>query len=55
MKKDSKICLGSWLTRPDHAITEVMAKSGYFDWLTVDIEHSTISINQVEEMIRIME
>ena len=55
MKNNDKVYLGSWLTRPDHAITEVMAKSGYFSWLTIDIEHSTISINQVEEMIRIIQ
>jgi len=55
MKNNDKVYLGSWLTQPDHAITEVMAKSGYFSWLTIDIEHSTISINQVEEMIRIIQ
>lgn len=55
MKNDDRVYFGSWLTRPDHAITEVMAKSGYFSWLTIDIEHSTISINQVEEMMRIIQ
>jgi 2-dehydro-3-deoxyglucarate aldolase len=53
MQNDDKVYLGSWLTRPDQAITEVMAKSGYFSWLAIDIEHSAISISQVEEMIRI--
>ena len=55
MKNNGKVYVGSWLTRPDHAITEVIAKSGYFSWLTIDIEHSTISINQMEEMIRIIQ
>ena len=55
MKNDDEIYLGSWLTRPDHAITETMAKSRYFSWLTIDIEHSTISISQVEQMIRIIQ
>ena len=55
MRNNGKVYLGSWLTRPDHAITEAIAKSGFFSWLTIDIEHSTISINQVEEMIRIIQ
>lgn len=55
MENDDKVYFGSWLTRPDHAIVEVMAKSSYFSWLTIDIEHSPISIHQVEEMIRIVQ
>jgi 2-dehydro-3-deoxyglucarate aldolase len=55
MKNDDRVYWGSWLTRPDPAIAEVMAKSGYFEWLTIDIEHSAISINQVEELIRIIQ
>lgn len=55
MKNNDGVYFGSWLTRPDPAIAEVMAKSGYFSWLTIDIEHSPISINQVEDMIRIIQ
>jgi len=55
MKNDDEVYLGSWLTRPEPAIVEVMAKSGYFSWLTIDIEHSTISISQVEQMLRIIQ
>lgn len=55
MKNNDDVYYGSWLTRPDPAIAEVMAKSGFFSWLTIDIEHSTISINQVEDLIRIIQ
>lgn len=55
MKNNDEVYFGSWLTRPDPAIAEVMAKSGYFSWLTIDIEHSPISINQVEDIIRIIQ
>ena len=55
LKNDQEVYFGSWLTRPDYAIAEVMAKSGYFSWLTIDIEHSPISINQVEDLIRIIQ
>lgn len=53
--KDKKLYLGSWLTRPDLGITEIMAKSDYFDWLTIDIEHSVISLSQMEDMIRVIQ
>ncbi|MDY6894556.1 MAG: aldolase/citrate lyase family protein [Thermotogota bacterium] len=55
MPNDEKVEIGSWLTRPDLAITEVMSKSGFFNWLTIDIEHTTISLNQMEEMVRIIQ
>ncbi len=55
MKQKNKTYFGSWLTQPSKAITELMAKSGYFDWLAIDIEHSSITINQMEDMIRIIQ
>ena len=55
LKNNDDVYYGSWLTRSDPAIAEVMAKSGFFSWLTIDIEHSTISINQVEDLIRIIQ
>jgi len=55
MNQENKIYFGSWLTQPSDAIAEIMAKSGYFDWLTVDTEHSSITINQAEDMIRIIQ
>jgi len=46
--------IGSWLTMPSLAIAELMAKVG-FDWLTIDLEHSSLSIEQAGEMIRIID
>ena len=37
--------IGSWITLGHPAIAEIMAESG-FDWLTVDLEHSTITIRE---------
>ena len=51
----NQLTIGSWLTIGNTATTEIMSKSGYFDWLTIDIEHSAISISQVQEMIRVIE
>ena len=35
------------------AIAEIMARAG-FDWLTVDMEHSVITIREAEELIRVV-
>lgn len=53
--KNNDISYGSWLTKPYNTIVEVISKSGFFQWLTIDIEHSTISLYQVEDMLRIIQ
>ena len=45
------VCLGSWITLGDSGIAEIMSNAG-FDWLVVDLEHTTISIDQAGELIR---
>jgi 2-dehydro-3-deoxyglucarate aldolase len=49
-----KITIGSWITLAHPAIAEIMAKAG-FDWLTVDLEHSAITIREAEELIRVID
>src|SRR3990167_5583095 len=46
--------IGSWITLGHTAIAEIMARAG-FDWLVVDLEHSTISIEQAGELIRVID
>ncbi len=46
-----KSTIGSWITLGDVAIAEIMARAG-FDWLTVDLEHSQISLSQAGDLIR---
>ena len=48
------ISLGSWITLAHPAIAEIMAKAG-FEWLVVDLEHSTITIRETEELIRVID
>ncbi len=48
------LTIGSWITLGHPAIAEIMAKAG-FDWLAVDLEHSTITIDQAGELIRIID
>jgi len=38
----------------DPSIAEIMAKAG-FDWLVIDMEHSAISTEQCQELIRIVD
>ena len=49
---DAEPTVGSWLQLADPALTEMMAAAG-FDWLCIDLEHTTTSIAQAGELIRI--
>ena len=49
--KSGQLCLGSWITLGHSGIAEIMCNAG-FDWLVVDLEHTTISIDQAGELIR---
>jgi 2-dehydro-3-deoxyglucarate aldolase len=44
--------IGSWLQLADPSLTEMMARAD-FDWLTIDLEHTSTTISQAAEMIRI--
>jgi 2-dehydro-3-deoxyglucarate aldolase len=44
--------IGSWLQLADPSLTEMMARAG-FDWLAIDLEHTSTTISQAAEMIRI--
>ena len=48
------LTVGSWITLAHPAIAEIMAKAG-FDWLSVDMEHSVITIREAEELIRVID
>ena len=45
------LTIGSWITMTDPAVSEIMSKRG-FDWLTLDMEHSSLNANQAQEHIR---
>lgn len=49
-----KLTIGSWITLAHPSIAEIMSKSG-FDWLAVDLEHSSITIREAEELIRVID
>lgn len=46
--------IGSWLTIGSTVVAEIMATAGY-DWLTIDMEHSAITLDITQELIRAIE
>jgi len=52
--KKGKVSIGSWIQLGNPTIAEIMAKSG-FDWLAIDMEHSSICLHEIEPLIQIIE
>jgi 2-dehydro-3-deoxyglucarate aldolase len=50
----NELTLGGWVMIGHPAVAEIMARSG-FDWVTVDLEHSAMTIQQAEDLIRAAE
>lgn len=51
---DREQTTGSWITIGSTVVAEIMARSG-FDWLVVDMEHSAITLDQTQDLIRVIE
>lgn len=49
--KNNKLTIGSWLSLAHPSIAEIMLSAG-FEWLTIDLEHSVISLEQAQDLIR---
>ncbi len=47
--KAGEVCLGSWLTCAELALADVLCHSG-FDFIIVDMEHSPITLEQLQAM-----
>ena len=52
--KEGKVTIGSWITIGHPIVAEIMAQAG-FDWLTIDMEHSAITIEKAQELIQIIQ
>ena len=52
--QNKELTIGSWITLGNTGVAEIMANVG-FDWLVVDLEHSTISIDIAGELIRVID
>jgi len=49
------LTLGTWLQIPSETCAEILSSSEAFDWVCIDLEHSPISIETCESLIRAIE
>ena len=49
----NKLSIGTWITLPSNPIAEILCNS-VFDWITVDLEHSSLTVSQAEDLIRVI-
>ena len=52
--KQNKLTIGTWLTMAHPSIAEIMCKTG-FDWIGIDLEHTSITHREAEDLIRVIE
>lgn len=50
--KNREITIGSWITIPDPIVAEIMSQ--HFDWIVIDMEHSAITLDKAQDIIRIL-
>ena len=50
----NKVSIGSWMQLPSSDIAEIMGACGY-DWITIDMEHGSISNSQLPNIFRALE
>lgn len=51
---NNELTIGSWITIGHNAIAEIMVKAG-FDWLTIDMEHSSITMTEAQSLIQVID
>jgi len=52
--KKRELTIGSWLQISSPIVAEIMAQAG-FDWLVVDMEHSSISVDNAQSLIQVID
>ncbi|NQV00061.1 MAG: 2,4-dihydroxyhept-2-ene-1,7-dioic acid aldolase [Parcubacteria group bacterium] len=52
--RENKFTIGSWVSVGHTAIVEIMAMRD-FDWLVIDMEHSVITLDKAQELIKVIE
>ena len=52
--KKGRCTIGSWMQIPHGSVAEIMGSSG-FDWVAVDMEHGSISIDKLPDLFRALE
>lgn len=54
MLRRGRPTVGTWLTLAHPALAEMAARAG-FDWVAVDLEHSSITLRECEDLIRVLD
>ncbi len=52
--RSGKPTIGSWLTIGHSAVAEILAQAG-FDWLGIDMEHTTVDWSDMQSMMQAMD
>jgi 2-dehydro-3-deoxyglucarate aldolase len=52
--QSNQLSLGTWQQIPHASVSEILGNGGY-DWVSVDIEHGSISISQLPDLFRAIE
>ncbi len=52
--RSGEVTVGGWITLGSEAVAEIFCDAG-FDWVAVDLEHSSTSLAQTERVIRVVD
>ena len=52
--KNNQVSIGTWQQIPHASISEIMGNAGY-DWVAVDMEHGSVSVDQLPDLFRAIE
>ena len=52
--RNNELTIGSWITLGNTSVAEIMAQAG-FEWLTIDMEHSVITLDITQQLIQVIE
>ena len=48
------VSVGTWQQIPNASVSEILGKAGY-DWVTVDLEHGSVSMERLPDLFRAIE
>ena len=52
--QNHQVSIGTWQQIPNASISEILGQAGY-DWIAVDMEHGSISVDQLPNLFRAIE
>ena len=52
--QNRELLIGTWITLAHPSIAEIACRAG-FDWVAIDLEHSSITPRECEDLIRVIE